>query len=122
MLLNKKNRYIVMFISSLFISQCAHAPIIPNTFVNNNTCLFRYVSESAHSVNLVGSFNDWGAYPLQMKKIDKQTWEISITLKPGIYYYQFLVDNKNLIIPPNADEYSNDGFEGKNAVVIILQK
>jgi len=109
--------YLLLF---LFVSGCTHEQIIPNTLVRHNTCVFTYQSNRAKTVNLVGSFNNWDPVNLPMRRTEEKTWVISIALPDGVYYYQFVIDGKTWVVPPHADAYEEDGFGGKNGVVIII--
>lgn len=111
-------RYILYFLI-FFVSGCLHEQIVPNAIVKHDTCTFTYQSNTAKTVTLVGSFNNWNPENLPMKRIDENRWVISITLPAGIYYYQFVINGKKWVVPPYADMYTEDGFGGKNAVVIV---
>jgi hypothetical protein len=56
---------------------------------------FDFVDDAAHSVSLVGDFNDWSASatPLQQSG-SKGAWTTTLALAPGRYEYAFLVDGK----------------------------
>lgn len=49
-------------------------------------------SESAKSVILSGSFNQWNTNQLQMSKSTSGKWSIRLQLKPGKYSYKFIED------------------------------
>lgn len=111
----------IIIIGLLFwiVQACVSGQIIPNTIVHGKQCRFTFQNNSANTVNLVGSFNNWDTVSLPMRKIDKNTWSISINLPKGVYYYQFVINKRVWVVPPYAQAYTNDGFGGKNAVVII---
>ena len=56
---------------------------------------FAFVDDAAHSVSLIGDFNDWSpsATPLQPGR-SKGAWSTTVSLAPGRYEYAFLVDGK----------------------------
>lgn len=71
--------------------------------------------ENADEVQLVGSFNDWDMYSLEMKRTS-QGWEKTIDLEPGKYLYKFIVDG-NWIRDPNNNLRESDGFQGYNSIM-----
>ncbi len=112
---------VVLFAVS-FSAGCVHQQIIPSIIVHkNNNYTFTYQNPSAASVNLAGSFNNWNNTSTSMQKVDKRTWTLTLHLNPGIYYYQFIVNGKTPVTPPDADSYVPDGFGGKNAVIVVIK-
>ncbi|MGC9027644.1 MAG: isoamylase early set domain-containing protein [bacterium] len=114
-------RKAIIILSLIFFMMqgCAHEQILPSTVVNETSCRFTYKNSTANAVNLAGSFNNWDPSSLPMSKIDKNTWSVTINLAPGVYYYQFVINGKTWVVPPYAQAYAEDGFGGKNGVVII---
>ena len=70
-------------------------------------------------VYLVGSFNDWNQKANRMMADDKGEYTTSLLLKPEKYIYKFLTDGMNWIPDPKATEFEDDGFGGKNSVIIV---
>jgi len=65
-----------------------------------------------HSVQVVGSFNNWSKTADPMSDPDGDgTWEATLTLEPGDYEYRFLIDDMIWIKDPDnsswGGEYSN---------------
>lgn len=53
---------------------------------------FSIEAPDAKSVYVTGSFNDWSLDDsCRMKKVGDE-WEVNVSLKPGIYKYQFIID------------------------------
>jgi 1,4-alpha-glucan branching enzyme len=46
-------------------------------------------------------------------------WSIVKPLSPGRYEYKFVVDRNSWLIDPNALETVDDGYGGKNSVLIV---
>ena len=46
-------------------------------------------------------------------------WSIVKVLPPGRYEYKFLVDRNTWIEDPNALESIDDGYGGKNSILIV---
>ncbi len=78
---------------------------------------FTYNNPKAKNVYLAGEFNNWNSHNLKMNKINN-VWEKSLDLEPGEYAYKFIVDGK-WISDPNAKKFKNDGYGGKNSIIIV---
>ena len=70
-------------------------------------------------VYLVGTMNDWNLKSTRMFELSKGTYSTTILLKPGEYQYKFLEDGMHYITDNNASTFSEDGFGGKNSVVVV---
>ena len=70
-------------------------------------------------VYLVGSMNDWNLKSHRMLETEKGIYSISLLLKPDEYHYKFLEDGMNWITDDKAKSFVDDGFGGKNAVLIV---
>ena len=81
---------------------------------------FSYIPKGiVKEVYLVGSMNDWNLKANMMSKVSENTYRISLLLKPGEYQYKFLEDGMNYVTDDNAKSFSDDGFGGKNSVIIV---
>jgi hypothetical protein len=98
--------------TDLFISN-------PSVIIEGNPVPFRIYAPDAKSVAVVGSFNNWNpnANPLLMS--DNGWWESGVTLEPGAYEYLYMVDGK-LVVPPEAERTTDDGFGGRNGILEIF--
>jgi hypothetical protein len=56
------------------------------------TVLFVLQAVDAHSVNLVGDFNDWDAVATPLTQTGEGAWSVVLRLRPGTVRYSFLVD------------------------------
>jgi 1,4-alpha-glucan branching enzyme len=54
-----------------------------------------------------------------MKKQPDGSWTLTKALSPGRYQYKFVVDGSNWKEDPNAKETTDDGYGGKNAVMVV---
>ena len=94
--------------------------------------LFQYDAPSARQVNLAGNFpdNEWLKYGNQFdvmrddgKNGDRVSndgiWSIVKPLPPGRYEYKYVIDRNSWIEDPNALEMVDDGYGGKNSVLIV---
>ncbi len=73
---------------------------------------------STHSVAVVGDFNGWDPGKNKME-YDKKTdaWVLNLELKPGIYDYMYVINDKIWVADPNAGKLRDDGFGGQNSVL-----
>ena len=94
--------------------------------------LFQYDAPSARQVNLAGNFpdNEWLKNGMQVdlmhddgKNGDKIAgdgiWSIKKQLSVGRYEYKFVIDRNSWIEDPNALEVIDDGYGGKNSILIV---
>jgi hypothetical protein len=85
--------------------------------------IFRLAAPGAQSVCLIGTFCDWDRQAHPLHPADKEgVWEIVIPLGPGTYEYTFLVDSEELVAPPQAPMYVDDGFGQRNGVLVVEAK
>ena len=98
----------------------------------NGSILFQYDAPSARYVNLAGNFpnNEWLKHGDKVDmmhddgkngdKIAKDgIWSIVKVLPSGRYQYKFVVDRNTWIEDPNALESIDDGYGGKNSILIV---
>ncbi len=62
-------------------------------------------------IYIAGSFNSWDPFLFPMKKNDESTYEITLRLKPGRYFYYFVVDGHRILDPEN-NELARSGNHG----------
>ncbi len=74
----------------------------------------------ATSVSVAGSFNEWntGLHPLADENGDG-TWSGTLDLPPGEHQYKFVVNGDQWIADESAPKMVDDGFGGKNSVVVV---
>ena len=94
--------------------------------------LFQFDAPSARQVNLAGDFpdNEWLKHGDQIDMMNDNgengdkvagdgIWSILKQLSSGRYEYKFVVDRNTWVIDPNAMDTSDDGYGGKNSVLIV---
>ncbi|HEX2187956.1 MAG TPA: isoamylase early set domain-containing protein [Longimicrobiaceae bacterium] len=91
----------------------AHAP-------GTRPVRFVLVLPGAHSVHLVGDFNDWspGATPLADGGEDG-VWSVTLPLADGRYAYSFLVDGARWTPDPQAPPAPGDDFGRPSSVLFV---
>jgi 5'-AMP-activated protein kinase regulatory beta subunit len=79
---------------------------------------FKFQSDDAREVFLLGDFNNWNPKPGLMKKGADGWWEKTVFLNPGSYEYKFKVDGEWINDPENPLTCGNT-FGTKNNFVHI---
>jgi 1,4-alpha-glucan branching enzyme len=100
----------------LSIAGCAQKHRGPE--ITKDGILFIFYAPTAKSVTISGSFNAWDIRKGRLSGPDKSgVWSVVIPLPEGRYEYLFIVDGKWL--PDPSVPAVDDGFGGKNSVVVI---
>jgi hypothetical protein len=73
----------------------------------------------ARSVSVAGDFNDWNPGLTKLERSEGGMWTATIALKPGRYQYMFVIDGKQWVADPLAEEGTGDGFGSQNAVLDV---
>jgi len=73
----------------------------------------------ARSVSVAGDFNDWNPGQTKLERSEGGMWTATIALKPGRYQYMFVIDGKQWVADPLAEEGTGDGFGSQNAVLDV---
>jgi hypothetical protein len=76
----------------------------------------------AHSVEVVGSFNDWSRGMLHLRDDDHDgIWHGNVVLPAGQHEYMFVVDGERWVTDPLAGRFVDDGFGAgqENSVLIV---
>ena len=87
-----------------------------NTLV---TITFRVRVPNAKTVYVMGSFNQWGDVPEQLRNTGNGLFTLTLKLKPGIYQYVYKVNDNEILSDPHARLYTQDGFGQRNAILIV---
>ena len=82
---------------------------------------FSLYAPQAHSINLIGDFNGWGSErQLSLHPQGNGIWTVEVSLPPGRYQYALLIDGKNMVTDPRAEQHVSDDFGRKNAVITVM--
>jgi len=74
----------------------------------------------AHSVAVVGAFNDWRPEATPLSDDDHDgVWDARVILPTGSHEYMFVVDGERWVSDPMAGRYVDDGFGRQNAVMEV---
>ena len=86
---------------------------------------FRYqpMIGGVNSVSVAGSFNSWNTAANPLADGDKDgRWDAVIDIPAGRITYKFVVNGDQWMPDDNAAETEEDGFGGKNAVLLVGDK
>lgn len=76
-----------------------------------------YHSETARSVAVAGSFNDWDPATTAMERVEGGLFRATIFLERGRHEYMFVVDGERWVTDVSATTWQDDGFGNRNAVL-----
>jgi cyclomaltodextrinase len=72
------------------------------------------------TVCLAGTFNNWSVAATPMEDIDGDgTWKVVLRLPRGEHQYKFVVDGTVWVTDMKAEEFRDDGYGGKNSVIVV---
>jgi len=102
----------------------ASITVIIQMFVLSKEVEFKFKPlKSISKVSIAGSFNNWNKDEYILSGPDnKGFYKIKIDLRPGKYYYKFIVDDKKWIEDPSNPNKVPDNFGGFNSVIIVKSK
>ena len=84
----------------------------------DNVVEFEFEDADAKKVSVVGNFNDWNKDTNTMK-LENGIWKCSVSLKPGKYEYQFVVNDTDWIVDPKSGNAVKNKYEGMNSIIEI---
>ena len=88
---------------------------------NANVVCFEFNCGNARSVGIAGTFNDWNPKATTMFLAGTGRWMKELTLPPGHYEYQYVVDGK-WINDPRAVKSTPNPYGGRNSVLVVERK
>jgi hypothetical protein len=83
---------------------------------------FELVAPEARSVAVAGSFNGWRTDAQPMVRGAAGVWFITVPLPIGEHRYDFVVDQTRWVTDPTAHAQVDDGFGGRNSVIVVGPK
>lgn len=92
-----------------------------STVASATEVTFRFRPEGTPgAVSVAGYFNGWSVEASPLADPDGDgLWELSVDLSPGRHPYKFVVDGTTWITDATAPEFEDDGFGGKNSVLLV---
>lgn len=83
---------------------------------------FELAAPTAHAVSLAGSFNGWDDHTIELARGATGVWSVTLPLPVGEHRYQFVVDGAQWVPDPTAHAQMEDGFGGRNSVIVVGPK
>jgi hypothetical protein len=81
---------------------------------------FVLVAPTAHSVSVVGDFNNWGLNDTALVAENHNgVWSVSASVKAGVHRYAFLVNGKQYVADPTAPRSSGDDFGMPSSALVV---
>ena len=83
---------------------------------------FELVAPEARTVAVAGSFTGWRTDALPMVRGANGLWSVTVPLPIGEHRYEFVVDQTRWVPDPTAHAQVDDGFGGRNSVIVVGPK
>jgi hypothetical protein len=81
---------------------------------------FVLVAPDAHSVSVVGDFNDWGLNDTALKASNHQgVWSVTAPVPAGVHRYAFVINGKEWVPDPSAPRSSSDDFGMPSSALVV---
>lgn len=88
--------------------------------IGDEKIVFRLHDHSAHTVQVVGTWNDWALPGRLASQVTQGVWEASIPrLASGQYAYKFVIDGQQAMRDPHNPLKAHDGYGAFNSLVIV---
>ena len=82
---------------------------------------FVLVAPDAHSVAVVGDFNNWGLNDSALVATNHEgVWSVTAPVPAGVHRYAFLVNGKQWVADPSAPRSTDDDF-GKPSSALVVE-
>jgi hypothetical protein len=81
---------------------------------------FVLVAPTAHSVAVVGDFNDWGLNDSALVATNHEgVWSVTAPVPAGVHRYAFVVNGKEWVADPSAPRSAGDDFGMPSSALVI---
>ena len=81
---------------------------------------FVLVAPEAHSVAVVGDFNNWGLGDTALVAENHNgVWSVSAPVHTGVHRYAFLVNGKQWVADPTAPRAADDDFGQPSSALVV---
>ena len=81
---------------------------------------FVLVAPEAHSVTVVGDFNDWGLNNGALVATNRDgVWSVTAPVPAGVHRYAFLVNGKQWVADPSAPRATDDDFGMPSSALVV---
>jgi hypothetical protein len=93
---------------------------MPSSAVSMEPVQFVLVAPSAHSVAVVGDFNDWGLNDSALVATNHQgVWSVTAPVPAGVHRYAFVVNGKEWVADPSAPRSASDDFGLPSSALVV---
>jgi hypothetical protein len=108
----------------LWLAPHASAPSAPAVRRATDTVFVRFelAAPQARTVSVAGSFNGWRVGALTLTRNASGVWSATVPLPVGEHRYEFVVDGTQWVADPTAHDIVDDGFGGRNSVIVVGPK
>jgi len=81
---------------------------------------FVLVAPTAHSVAVVGDFNDWGLNDSALVAANHEgVWSVTAPVPAGVHRYAFVVNGKQWVADPSAPRSAGDDFGMPSSALVV---
>ena len=81
---------------------------------------FVLVAPDAHSVAVVGDFNNWGLNDTALVATNHQgVWSVTAPVPAGVHRYAFVVNGKEWVADPSAPRSASDDFGLPSSALVV---
>ncbi|MFI5257727.1 MAG: isoamylase early set domain-containing protein [Gemmatimonadales bacterium] len=81
---------------------------------------FVLVAPAAHSVAVVGDFNDWGLNDSALVATNHEgVWSVTAPVPAGVHRYAFVVNGKQWVADPSAPRSTGDDFGRPSSALVV---
>ena len=81
---------------------------------------FVLVAPDAHSVSVVGDFNDWGLNDSALPASNHDgVWSVTAPVPAGVHRYAFVINGKQWVPDPSAPRSSSDDFGMPSSALVV---
>jgi len=108
----------VVAVVSIGITRGTRTPAIPTGHAI--PVQFVLVAPGAHSVAVVGDFNNWGLNDTALVAENHNgVWSVSASVHTGVHRYAFLVNGKEWVADPTAPRAADDDFGQPSSALVV---
>jgi hypothetical protein len=81
---------------------------------------FVLVAPAAHSVAVVGDFNDWGLNDSALVATNHEgVWSVTAPVPAGVHRYAFVVNGEQWVADPSAPRSTGDDFGRPSSAIVV---
>jgi hypothetical protein len=101
------------------IASATPARVTPVMTVSARPIVFELDAPTAHSVQVLGDFNQWSRSGIAMERGTDGRWRVTTMLPPGRYVYAFLVDGRRFRSDPARDAVEDRDFGVTGSELVV---